>query len=262
MAGPKNGDKGGEAMRKRRFIRSFVIISILTVSITAASYSFDTVYDPWNWAENFYEAYQAVQQNEKLLQQLKNQVTMINNEYQNLRALQANIGNTPMQTAQEIDATLGKIQGVGYSIQTLDRSYQDLYQQFGKEIQGSSPSDIQAKRLSQIVATANANINAMRVQAQAVEGINDDLIATDRVLMGSRHASGNLDAQQYGNELAAMQIKQQIKTQQLLAVQNRLDSTRLAEQQAKDYAMEQDYKYRMRNWGTKKSTAVPPRDFP
>jgi conjugal transfer/entry exclusion protein len=59
-----------------------------------------------------------------------------------------------------------------------------------------------------------------------------------------------------------MQIKQQIKTQQLLAVQNRLDSTRLAEQQAKDYAMEQDYKYRMRNWGTKKSTAVPPRDFP
>jgi P-type conjugative transfer protein TrbJ len=249
-------------MRKCNFIRSFVIISVLTVSITAASYSYDTVYDPWNWAENFYEAYQAVQQNEKLLQQLKNQITMINNEYQNLRTLQANIGNTPMQTAQDINTMLGRIQGVGYNIQTLDSSYQNLYQQFGTVIQGASPSDIQAKRLSQIVATSNANINAMNVQAQEVAGINDDIIATDQVLMGSRHASGNLDAQQYGNELAAMQIKQQIKTQQLLAVQNRLDSTRLAEEQAKDYATEQDYKYRMRDWGTKRSTAVPPNDFP
>jgi P-type conjugative transfer protein TrbJ len=249
-------------MRKCNFIRSFVIISVLTVSITAASYSYDTVYDPWNWAENFYEAYQAVQQNEKLLQQLKNQITMINNEYQNLRTLQANIGNTPMQTPQDINTMLGRIQGVGYNIQTLDNSYQNLYQQFGTVIQGASPSDIQAKRLSQIVATSNANINTMNVQAQEVAGINDDIIATDQVLMGSRHASGNLDAQQYGNELAAMQIKQQIKTQQLLAVQNRLDSTRLAEEQAKDYATEQDYKYRMRDWGTKRSTAVPPNDFP
>jgi P-type conjugative transfer protein TrbJ len=249
-------------MRKCNFIRSFVIISVLTVSITAASYSYDTVYDPWNWAENFYEAYQAVQQNEKLLQQLKNQITMINNEYQNLRTLQANIGNTPMQTAQDINTMLGRIQGVGYNIQTLDSSYQNLYQQFGTVIQGASPSDIQAKRLSQIVATSNANINAMNVQAQEVAGINDDIIATDQVLMGSRHASGNLDAQQYGNELAAMQIKQQIKTQQLLAVQNRLDSTRLAEEQAKNYEMEQDYKYRMREWGSKKSTAAPMNDLP
>ncbi|MGO9148062.1 MAG: hypothetical protein ACLQDF_17025 [Desulfomonilia bacterium] len=249
-------------MRKSNFIRSFVIISVLTVSITAASYCYDTVYDPWNFVETYFNALQAVEQNQKLLNQLQNQITMINIQYQNLKALQANIGNTPMQTAQDIDALLGKIQGVGYNIQTLDSSYQNLYQQFGKEIQGASPSDIQTKRLSQIEATATANINAMEVQAQAVQGINDDIIATDRVLMGSRNATGNLDVQQYGNELAAMQIKQQIKTQQLLAVQNHLDSTRLAEEQAKDYERQQDYIYRMRNWGTKKSTAVPMNDFP
>ena len=249
-------------MLKRRFIRSFFMISALTVSITAVSYSYDTVYDPFNFTETYFNALQAVEQNQKLLNQLQNQITMINIQYQNLKALQADIGNSPMQTVQDIDGMLGRIQGVGYNIQTLDRSYQDLYQQFGKEIQGASPSDIQAKRLSQIVATANANINAMKVQAQAVEGINDDIIATDRVLMGSRNATGNLDVQQYGNELSAMQIKQQIKTQQLLAVQNRLDSTKLAEEQAKEYAMEQDYKYRMRNWGTKKSTAVPMNDLP
>ncbi len=249
-------------MRKSNFIRSFVIISVLTVSITAASYCYDTVYDPWNFVETYFNALQAVEQNQKLLNQLQNQITMINIQYQNLKALQANIGNTPMQTSQDIDALLGKIQGVGYNIQTLDSSYQNLYQQFGKEIQGASPSDIQTKRLSQIEATATANINAMEVQAQAVQGINDDIIATDRVLMGSRNATGNLDVQQYGNELAAMQIKQQIKTQQLLAVQNHLDSTRLAEEQAKDYERQQDYIYRMRNWGTKKSTAVPMNDFP
>jgi P-type conjugative transfer protein TrbJ len=249
-------------MRKSNFIRSFVIISVLTVSITAASYCYDTVYDPWNFVESYYNALQAFEQNQKLLNQLQNQMTMINNEYQNLKALQVNIGNTPMQTAQDINTMLGRIQGVGYNIQTLDSSYQNLYQQFGTVIQGASPSDIQAKRLSQIVATANANINAMNVQAQEIQGINDDIIATDQVLMGSRHASGNLDAQQYGNELAAMQIKQQIKTQQLLAVQNHLDSTRLAEEQAKDYERQQDYIYRMRNWGTKKSTAVPMNDLP
>lgn len=249
-------------MRKGSFIRSFILIFVLTVSITAASYCYDTVYDPWNFAEMYYNALQAVEQNQKLLNQLQNQITMINIQYQNLKALQVNIGNTPMQTVQDIDNMLGKIQGVGYNIQTLDRSFQDLYQQFGKEIQGASPSDIQAKRLSQIEATANSNINTMKVQAQAISGINDDIIATDRVLMGSRNATGNLDVQQYGNELAAMQVKQQIQTQQLLAAQNRLDSTRLAEEQAKEYAMDQDYKYRMRNWGTKKTTAVPMNDLP
>src|SRR5208337_387377 len=147
-------------MRKCNFIRSFVIISVLTVSITAASYSFETVYDPWNFVESYYNALQAFEQNQKLLNQIQNQMTMINNEYQNLKALQVNIGNTPMQTAQDINTMLGRIQGVGYNIQTLDNSYQNLYQQFGTVIQGASPSDIQAKRLSQIVATANANINA------------------------------------------------------------------------------------------------------
>jgi P-type conjugative transfer protein TrbJ len=105
-------------------------------------------------------------------------------------------------------------------------------------------------------------MDAMKVQAMVIEGIRDDLNATYRVLRGSRNAQGNLDVQQYGNELAAMQIKQQVKTQQLLAAQNRLESTRLAEGQAKDYAMEQDYKYRMREWGVKKSTAAPLNDFP
>jgi P-type conjugative transfer protein TrbJ len=238
------------------------MVTVLTVSMSAVSYSSMTVYDPWNWAQNFYTAMQTVQENEKLLRQIQNQMTMIDNEYRNLRALQASIGDAPLRSVADIDSMLGKIQSVGYTIQTLDRSYQDLYQQFGKEIQGASPSDIQSKRLSQIVETANANMNAMRVQSQVVEDINDDLIATGRVLMGSRNASGNLDVQQYGNELAAMQIKQQLKTQQLLAVQNRLASTRLAEEQAKDYAKEQDYLYRMRNWGTVKSTAIPMNDLP
>lgn len=249
-------------MRKRRVIRSFVMISILTISITAVSYSYDTVYDPFNFAEAYFNALQAVEQNQKLLNQLQNQITMINMQYQNLRKLQTDIGGSSMQTVQDIDTMLARIQGVGYSIQTLDRSYQDLYQQFGTEIKGAAPSDVQAKRLSQILATANANINAMKVQAQTIDGINDDIIATDRVLMASRNATGNLDVQQYGNELSAMQIKQQLKTQQLLAVQTRLDSTRLAEEQAKNYATEQDYKYRMRDWGTKRSSAVPMDDFP
>jgi conjugal transfer/entry exclusion protein len=59
-----------------------------------------------------------------------------------------------------------------------------------------------------------------------------------------------------------MQIKQQLKTQQLLAVQNRLDSTRLAEEQSRQYAQAQDYNYRMRDWGTQKSSATPMQDFP
>ena len=249
-------------MCKSRFVRSVVMISVFMVSIVAVSYSSVTVYDPYNWTENFFTAMQAVQENQQLLGQIQNQMTMINNDYQNLRALQANIGDTPFQSAQDIDAMLARIQGVGYSLQNLDRGYQELYQQFGGIIQGASPSDIQAKRLSQIVATANTNMDSMRVQAQVIAGIRDDLDTTDRVLRGSRNAQGNLDVQQYGNELAAMQIKQQMKTQQLLAVQNRLESTRLAEAQAKDYEMEQDYKYRMREWGTRKSTAVPSNDFP
>lgn len=249
-------------MHKGRFIKIFVLVVFFTVSITAVSYSTLPVYDPANWVENFFTAMQAVQENQQLLSQVENQMTMIRNDYQNLRNLQADIGNAPLQSVQDIDAMLGRIQGVGYTLQNLDRSYQELYQQFGGVVQGASPEDIQSKRLSQIIATANTNMDAMRVQAMVIEGIRDDLNATDRVLRGSRNAQGNLDVQQYGNELTAMQIKQQIKTEQLLAAQNRLESTRLAEEQAKDYAMEQDYKYRMRNWGSKKSTAVPMNDFP
>jgi type IV secretion system protein TrbJ len=249
-------------MHKSRFIKSTVLALILTVSLTAISYSAMPVYDPWNWAQNFYTAMQAVQENEKLLQQIHNQITQINLENLNLRKIITNIGGSPLQPVHETDAMLGGIEGVGYTIQGLEQSYKDLYQQFGDEIQGASPNDLQIKRLAQIMATSRANLTAMNVQAQAVQGMDYDLNATERVLIGSRNAIGNLDVQQYGNELAAMQIKQQIKTQQLLSVQNRLDSTRLAEQQAEDYAMEQDYKHRMRNWGMKQSTAVPMNDFP
>jgi P-type conjugative transfer protein TrbJ len=248
-------------MRKGRFIKSFVVV-VFTVSVTAVAYSSMTVYDPYNWVQNYFTAMQAVRENQQLLNQIENQMTMIRNDYQNLRNLQADIGDAPLQSVQDIDAMLGRIQGVGYALQNLDRNYQDLYQQFGGIIQGASPGDIQSKRLSQIVATTNTNMDAMKVQAMVIEGIRDDLNATYRVLRGSRNAQGNLDVQQYGNELAAMQIKQQVKTQQLLAAQNRLESTRLAEGQAKDYAMEQDYKYRMREWGVKKSTAAPLNDFP
>jgi len=249
-------------MLKGRFIKGAVLALILTVSLTAISYSALPVYDPWNWAQNFYTELQAVQQNEKLLQQLHNQMSQIDLEYQNLKRLVVNIGGEPMQPVHETDSMLDGIQGVGYSMQGLEQSYKDLYQQFGDEIQGASPNDLQTKRLAQIMATSRANFTAMSVQAQAVQGMEYDLNATEQVLNGSRNAGGNLDAQQYGNELAAMQIKQQIKTQQLLSVQNRLNSIQLAEQQAKDYAMEQDYKYRMREWGTKQSTATPPSDFP
>lgn len=249
-------------MHKGRFVKGAALGLLLSVSITAISYSSTTVYDPWNWAQNYYTAMQAVQENEKLLQQIRNQMTQINLEYQNLKRIITNIGGTPLQPVHETDAMLGGIEGVGYAIQGLEQSYKDLYQQFGDEIVGASPNDLQTKRLAQIMATSRANFTAMSVQAQAVQGMEYDLDATQRVLMGSRNATGNLDVQQYSNELAAMQIKQQIKTQQLLSVQNRLDSTRLAEQQAKDYAMEQDYKHRMREWGTRQSTAVPPSDFP
>ena len=56
----KTGTKEGLQCASSSFIRSFVIITVLTVSITAVSYSYDTVYDPWNFVESYYEVYQAV----------------------------------------------------------------------------------------------------------------------------------------------------------------------------------------------------------
>lgn len=235
----------------------FIMLGLIATPLKAV-----TVYDPWNFVENFQAAWQAIEHNTNLLRQIQNQMTMISYEVQNLRALQASIGNTPLKSVQDLDAMLSKVQGIGYTVQGLDKSYDELYQKYSATIPGACPDDIKARRLTQITATTNANLDALQIQSGVVQDLDNDLAATNQVLMRSRSAQGNLDVQQYGNELTAMQIKQQLKTQQLLAVQNRLESTRLAEEQSRQYAQAQDYNYRMRDWGTQKSSATPMQDFP
>ena len=66
--------------------------------------------------------------------------------------------------------------------------------------------------------------HSMRVQATVVEQVRSDSAVLDRLVSQSQSAAGNLQIAQAGNQLAALNAKQSMQLQTLLAAGARAES--------------------------------------
>jgi P-type conjugative transfer protein TrbJ len=82
---------------------------------------------------------------------------------------------------------------------------------------------------------------ALTLQSAITGTLDQDGQTLQTLMARSSGAIGSLQAQQSGNELLALQIKQSLQTQALLATQARADTLRAAEQQASAAAAQQRF---------------------
>jgi P-type conjugative transfer protein TrbJ len=230
-------------MTPRRHVAIAVsVIAGVVVCSTPQSAAQLTVFDPANFQENRLTAARALEQINNQVRVLQNQVLMIARMDQNLVRLGATM-------APDLQKTLGTIQGLlraGDGIALRLAATQGGYQQlFPKQASAALTHDeairnAKARWEEQYAAFQRAAL----LQGQIADGIETDTGLLATAMGRSRDAVGALEALQAGNEITALNVKQVLALQGLLAAQYRAETTK----RARDLATEDEARQRFKTF--------------
>lgn len=182
-----------------------------------------TVYDPANHAQNILQAVRALQELEGQVQQLAHEIEMLESMARNLETLPVSVAESIIgQRILRIQELLRRAQGIGYSVDEIERDYETAYPE---DYGAATPSSV-------LVADARARWRQSRdafretltVSAAALEDNETDADAIRSLVTQSQDAVGALQAAQAGNELSAMTNQQLIQIEAMLAAQHRAEA--------------------------------------
>ncbi|WP_339680781.1 P-type conjugative transfer protein TrbJ [uncultured Hyphomonas sp.] len=179
-----------------------------------------TVYDPANHAQNILQAVRALQELEGQLQQLAHEIEMLENMARNLETLPVSVAESIIgQRIIRIEELLREAQGIGYSVEAIERDYETTY----PERYGAPPSQavLVADARARWRQSRDAFREALTISAAALEDNETDAAAIRSLVTQSQDAAGALQAAQAGNELAAMTHQQLMQLEAMLAAQHR-----------------------------------------
>lgn len=199
----------------------------LAVRTAAAQYA---VIDSLNLAQNTLTAARALQQINNQVQALQNQAVMLANMARNLTRLDDSSLESLSETLARINALIDRAQGIGFEVTAAESAFAQAFPQHYAD----------PTRDDRLLADAHLRwqhaMDAFRqtvaVQAQIATNVAADTGTLAALVNASQGAVGSLQAQQAGNELAALSVKQQLQMQSLMAAQYRaqaLDAARTAE---------------------------------
>ncbi|WFU14358.1 P-type conjugative transfer protein TrbJ [Bradyrhizobium sp. CB3481] len=197
------------------------------------------VFDPSNYSQNLLTAARALEQINNQVRSLENQARSLLNQAKNLTSLPTSVVGQLTSTISQMNSLITQAKGISVDVQKTQQDFERFYpRQYGAAI--SSDKMVQD-------ATARWDNSyeglkqALTIQSAIISTLDHDG-QTLRILMaGSSGAIGSLQAQQSGNELLALQIKQSLQTQALLATQSRADTLRAADQQASAVAAKERF---------------------
>jgi P-type conjugative transfer protein TrbJ len=173
------------------------------------------VFDGTNYAQNLLQAARA-------LNQINNQVKSLQNEASMLQTMATNLKTIPFPQLQHITSAMRRIdqlmsdaQGIQFKVQDLDQQVQKLFPGALKQALTSDQRVAQAR--ARLDAATAAYRQAMTVQAQVAQNVEEDAGVLNELAATSQGAAGSLQAQQAANQLLALSIKQQLQLQNLMA---------------------------------------------
>jgi P-type conjugative transfer protein TrbJ len=173
---------------------------------------------------------------------LQNQVLMIARMDQNLVRLGATMSPDLQKALGSINTLLRAGDGIALRLATTQSGYDQL---FPKQASAALTHDdavrnAKARWDEQYAAFQRAAL----LQGQIADGIETDTGLLATAMGRSRDAVGALEAVQAGNELTALNVKQALALQGLLAAQYRAETTR----RARDLAAEEDARQRFKTF--------------
>lgn len=202
------------------------ILMLATVLLPAqqahALLGFGIVFDPTNYGQNILTAANTLRQLNNQIVQLQNEARMLTNQTRNLTNLPTSISGDLQNSLARMDGLIRSARNVSYQITAIDAHYQRLYPQ--RYAAATTSSQIfQDGQEAWNVARAGFQ-HSMQVQATVVEQVRTDSVVLDRLVSQSQSAVGNLQVTQAGNQLAALNAKQTMQLQTLLAASTRAEA--------------------------------------
>jgi P-type conjugative transfer protein TrbJ len=201
-----------------------------------------TVFDPANFQQNLLTAARALEQINNQVRLLQNQALMIARMDQNLVRLGQTLSPDLQRTLSALQSQLTAGEGIALRLSTTQSAYEQL---FPKQASAALTSDEALRSAKARWDEAYAVFQrAALVQGQVADGIGTDTTLLATALGRSRDAVGALEAVQAGNELTALNVKQVLALQALLAAQHRAETTT----KARDLAAEEDARQRFKTF--------------
>jgi P-type conjugative transfer protein TrbJ len=201
-----------------------------------------TVFDPSNFQQNLLAATRALEQVNNQVRQLQNQAQMLLRMDQNLLRLGGTISPDLQRTLADLQKQLRAGDGIALSLRATEGAYERLF-----------PQQVSAA-LTTDAALGNAKLRweeeyaslrrATLLQGQITDGIDGDTRLLDTAMARSRNAAGALEVTQAGNEILALNVKQALQLQGLLAAQQRADTIA----RARDLATEDEARHRFKTF--------------
>ncbi len=214
-------------MKHRNRVIGLLALGVSILPLNAHAFS-GIVFDPTNYRQNLITAIRTVQQ-------VNNQISQLNNEVQMLRNQAEDLASLPFSVRGDIDAKLRQIEGliasansIAFTVSEMDAQYR-LH--FPDDYRILTNTETITKAQEQWQMTKKAYHDALLIQAEVKGFVATDRAALDRLVSESQSAIGNLQAAQAGNQLVALQTKQMMQHQLLIASQYRAEALDRAQAQ-------------------------------
>jgi P-type conjugative transfer protein TrbJ len=196
-----------------------------------------TVFDPWNYQQNLLTAVRSLDQIQNQIQQLQNEAAQLLRMDRHLKSLTGSLSPDLQSTLTQLRSRLSEGEALALKVRDTDAAYERLFpKSFSDALSGD---DLTRAAKSRWEETYAAFKRAALLQGQVADATETDARLLDQTLARSQNAVGALQAAQAGNELTALNIKQSLQLQTLLAAQSRAETTDrartlVAQQQARE----------------------------
>ena len=236
--------KPNRAARRRAargVLTAFVLGLLLTTALPTGTRAL-TVFDPLNYQENLLSAARALEQINNQVRLLQGQAQMLLKMDQNLLRLGSTMSPDLLRSLGDIQSHLRAGEGIALQLRATEAAYERL---FPKQVSAAlSADDVLRNAKSRWEEQYAALRRAALLQGQIADGIEADTRLLGDAMARSRGAAGALEVAQAGNELTALNVKQALALQGLLAAQHRADTIA----KARELAAEEEGKQRFKSF--------------
>lgn len=207
-----------------------------------------------NTLSSFKQEYQLMIDAAQTARQIAQYARQINQLYQQIELAERGlkrIGNMissgDLNSIRELNNLCYELQHLGFTMQSIDGLYGELYDGF------TTTMDYLVKREKQAEEIDAAAKGAAKNQSKAKDDVDEN---AERITVAENHAEnaeGHMAELQAQSELLAIIARQQDQIQTLLATQGRLQTVVVAERNALEKAKRAEHERLMSDWGSDKA---------
>lgn len=216
-------------MKAKKFI---LVVFMLAITSTSA-WAVIPVTDYANLMQNLLNYIQIVNNALNTYRTVSNQLTQLQNESHNLTKFNQNYISTLGRSLSDMAQVNNQVRGIVFDAQQAAAQFDAAYPSAAAS--GVSGAQFSARLAQWNASSKNAIVDAVRAQG-IVKNTNDDTVAMNALVNASQSSVGALSALQAGNQIAALQVKQTMQLETIMAQSQRAQTAYIAEQNARQEA--------------------------